>query len=272
MGFAEYGERTGRPVLCFHREVGSRLLGRALDDDARRLGLRLVAPDRPGLGFSDFQPHRAIGDWPADVVELAEQLGFNRFAVLGVSAGAPYALACAWKLAERVTSTVLAGAALPVSMTESPPDTPLAQRLLSRSTVSAPWTIRPVLTVLAQVSRRAPEQAVIRMEQSAGEADRSVFARPEVRAMLAHSLVETFRQGPRGAAHDLRLVSADWAIPMRDVIGRVDVVHGDADGEVTPENARRLVDALPERRFHLVPGAGHHLTLTSPQQVLDPLT
>lgn len=272
LGFAEYGEPTGRPVLCFHREVGSRLLARALDHDARRLRLRLVAPDRPGLGFSDFQPDRAITDWPADVVELAEQLGLDRFAVLGISAGAPYALACAWKLAERVTSTIVAGTSLPVSMTEEARDTPAMQRLLSRSTVWAPWTIRPVMTVLAQVSRRAPEQAVNQMEQSASEADRPVFARPEVRAMLAHSMAETFRSGPRGAAHDVRLVSTDWGIPMADVAGPVDIVHGGADVEITPENARRLVDALPHPRFHLVPGGGHHLGLTSPGQVLDPLT
>ena len=90
--------------------------------------------------------------------------------------------------------------------------------------------------------------------------------------MLAHSMAETFRSGPRGAAHDLRLVSADWGIPMGDVAGEVDIVHGGADAEMTPENARRLSDALPHTRFTLVPGAGHHLALTSPAQVLDPLT
>ncbi|HUR23087.1 MAG TPA: alpha/beta hydrolase [Acidimicrobiales bacterium] len=272
LGFAEYGDATGTPVLCFHREVGSRLLARTLDHDARNRSLRLIAPDRPGFGFSDFQPDRAIADWPADVAELAGQLGLDRFAVLGVSAGTPYALACAWKLGNRVTSTVIAGTALPVSMMEDEPDTPPIQRLLTRSTVRAPWTIRPVMTLLAQVSRRAPEQAVSRMEASAGEADRSVFARPEVREMLVHSMAESFRSGPRGAAHDIRLVTADWGIPLGEVGGQVDVVHGGADNEVRPENARRLTDALPRARFHLVPGAGHHLTLTSPGQVLEPQT
>jgi pimeloyl-ACP methyl ester carboxylesterase len=271
LGFAEYGDAAGRPVLCFHREVGSRLLGRALDHEARRMNVRVLSPDRPGLGFSDFQPDRAIADWPADVVEFAEQLGLDRFAVLGVSAGAAYALACAWKLGERVTTTVVAGAALPVSMTADEGNMPAMQRLLSRSTVLAPWTVRPAMTLLAQVSRRAPEQTVSRMEQSANEADRSVFSQPEVRAMLAHSMAETFRSGPKGAAQDIRLVSADWNIPMGEVARPVDIVHGSADAEVTPENARRLADSLSQARFHLVPDAGHHLWLSSPGQVLNPL-
>jgi len=70
LGFADYGDPDGAAVLFFHGEVGSRLLGRALDAGARDRGLRVVSPDHPGLGFSDFLPGRAIADWPADVVEL----------------------------------------------------------------------------------------------------------------------------------------------------------------------------------------------------------
>jgi pimeloyl-ACP methyl ester carboxylesterase len=271
LGFAEYGDAGGPAVLFFHGQVGSRLLGRALDADARRLGLRLVAPDRPGLGFSDFRPGRVIADWPADVAGLAEQLGIDRFAVVGASGGAPYALACAWKVPERVTATVLAGTALPVPMVEQAPDTPAVQRALSRSAAWAPWSIRPVMTVLGELSRRSPEQALGRMQSSAGEADRAAFDRPEVRTMLTQSMAETFRSGSRGAAHDLRLVTADWALPFGEVSAPVDVWHGEADEEVTPANVRRLVDALPAGRLHLVPGGGHHLALTHPAELLGPL-
>jgi pimeloyl-ACP methyl ester carboxylesterase len=271
LGFAEYGDPAGAPVLFFHGEVGSRLLGRSIDADARRLGLRIVAPDRPGLGFSDFRPGRVIADWPADVVELAGALGIERFAVVGASAGAPYALACAWKVPDELTATVLAGPALSVPMTEPAPGTPALQRVLSRSAVWAPWTIRPVMTVLGEVARRSPEQALVRMRDSAGEADRPAFDRSEVRAMLAHSMAETFRSGPRGAAHDLRLVTNDWGLPLADVSITVDIWHGDADLEMTPGDVRRLVDALPAGRLNVVAGGGHHLLLTHPGEVLAPL-
>jgi pimeloyl-ACP methyl ester carboxylesterase len=271
LGFAEYGDPAGAPVFFFHGQVGSRLLGRSLDADARRLGLRILAPDRPGLGFSDFRPGREIADWPADVVELAAELGMARFAVVGASAGAAYALACAWKVPEQVTATVLAGSELSVPMTEPAPDTPALQRVLSRSAVWAPWTIRPVMTVLGQVSRRSPEQALVRMQESASEADRPAFDRPEVRAMLTHSMAETFRSGPRGAAHDLRLVTNDWGLPFGDVTVPVDVWHGEDDLEVTPGDVRRLADALPTGRLNIVAGVGHHLLLTHPGDVLAAL-
>ncbi len=143
--------------------------------------------------------------------------------------------------------------------------------MLDRSAVWAPWTIRPVMTLLGQVSRRSPEQALIRMRESAGEADRPAFDRPEVRSMLTHSMAEAFRSGPRGPAHDLRLVTNDWGIPFGEVSVPVDVWHGESDLEVTPAGVRRLVDALPAGRLNIVPGGGHHLLLTHPGEVLAAL-
>ena len=266
LGFAEYGDPQGEAVVVCHREVGSRLLGRAFDAPGRELGVRVVSPDRPGIGFSDFQAGRVIGDWPADVDELTEQLGIDRFAVLGISAGAAYALACALgPLAERLIGVALVGPSLPASLTDSAPDTPPLQRLLSQSAVRAPWTIRPVMTALGQASRRAPEQVVDRMEGSAGEADRAALARPEIRALLGQSVVETFRSGARGVAHDVRLLTADWRLPLDRIAVAVHLWHGDADTDVSPAGARRLAGALPRCQVLEVPGAGHHLDLVRPE-------
>jgi pimeloyl-ACP methyl ester carboxylesterase len=85
-------------------------------------------------------------------------------------------------------------------------------------------------------------------------------------------LAETFRAGPRGAAHDLRLTTADWGIPFQEVSAPVALWHGDADLEVTPGKARRLVDALPHGSLHPVAGGGHHLGLSHPGPLLEALT
>ena len=82
--YVEYGERTGRPVVYFHGCPGSRVEGALLDSGACTLGLRLVAPDRPGMGESDFQRDRSFLDWANDVTELVDALGLEGFAVLGL--------------------------------------------------------------------------------------------------------------------------------------------------------------------------------------------
>jgi pimeloyl-ACP methyl ester carboxylesterase len=84
LGFAEYGDPGGIPFFYFHGWPSSRLEGRAAAGIAARLGVRLIAPERPGCGLSEFQPHRTLRSWPADVSELADHLGLDNFGVLGV--------------------------------------------------------------------------------------------------------------------------------------------------------------------------------------------
>jgi pimeloyl-ACP methyl ester carboxylesterase len=58
--------------------------------------------ERPGIGLSDREPGRNLLDWPGDVAAFADAFGLDRFAVVGFSAGAPYALACGHSLPDRV--------------------------------------------------------------------------------------------------------------------------------------------------------------------------
>jgi pimeloyl-ACP methyl ester carboxylesterase len=103
LAYLAMGDPAGRPVLYLHSYPGSRLEARLAVVAARRHGLRLISPDRPGFGESTFQPGRTISAWAAAVAELADQLVLGRFAIAGVSGGAPYALACTARISERVS-------------------------------------------------------------------------------------------------------------------------------------------------------------------------
>ena len=98
LAYEEYGDPAGFPVLSFHGGLSSRLDAAPANEAARRMGVRLVSPDRPGMGLSTYQPGRRLLDWPADVTHLTDALGIGRFAVMGWSAGGPYAAACAAKM------------------------------------------------------------------------------------------------------------------------------------------------------------------------------
>jgi pimeloyl-ACP methyl ester carboxylesterase len=89
LAYAEYGDPSGRPVFYFHGFPSCHLEISLADETAKRLGVRLIALDRPGFGLSGFQRRREIDDWPDDVKEAAEQIGIRRFAALGVSGGGP---------------------------------------------------------------------------------------------------------------------------------------------------------------------------------------
>jgi pimeloyl-ACP methyl ester carboxylesterase len=107
--FAVYGDPAGPPVVGIHPVPGSHADWLPSHPAAARIGVLLVAPDRPGCGRSDPLPDGAVLDWPSDVAVLVEAIGLTTFGVLGVGDGGPLAAACARALADRVTCLGLVG-------------------------------------------------------------------------------------------------------------------------------------------------------------------
>jgi pimeloyl-ACP methyl ester carboxylesterase len=105
------GDPVGRAVVAHHGTPGSSVLYRAETESAERLGLRLIAYDRPGYGASTAQPGRDVAGAAADVAAILDALGVDRFATYGTSGGGPHALACAALLSGRcAAAATIAGA------------------------------------------------------------------------------------------------------------------------------------------------------------------
>src|SRR5919106_2686580 len=107
VGYAEFGDPGGKPVLAIHGTPGSRFMFARTDRAARARGLRIIAPERPGYGLSDYCHAGSLARLAADAVALADALGLDRFAVLGVSGGGPHALVAASAMLDRVALLAL---------------------------------------------------------------------------------------------------------------------------------------------------------------------
>ena len=113
LAWSSGGARGGVPVIYLHGAIGTPVRRTPeLDALIAALGIHYIAVSRPGFGRSDPCPGRRIADFPADLEHLADRLGLGRFAVVGVSAGGPYALACARALPERAIATAAVELAL----------------------------------------------------------------------------------------------------------------------------------------------------------------
>jgi pimeloyl-ACP methyl ester carboxylesterase len=257
LAYAEYGDPAGRPVLYFHGFPGSRLEAAPADRAARELGVRLVAPDRPGYGGSGFEPGRRIGDWPHDVARLAEALGIGSFAALGVSGGCPYLCACALRLRERLTGVGILCGLGPLDRPGATDAMPRFNRLCLLAAGSAPWTATPLARLVAVALRVAPERALDHLARRLPAADHEFLSDPALRRQLSASYREAFRAGARGAAWDLRLYARPWEFPLREITMPVHLWHGERDTIVPPSIARRLAGALPDARSRYFPDEGH---------------
>jgi len=114
LAYARYGLAGGRPLFYLHGLPGSRYECQLIDTPARNAGIAVIAPDRPGYGLTEPRQDRSLCAWTDDVASLADQLGIDRFSVVGVSGGGPCALACAHQMPERVTALGLVASLGPV--------------------------------------------------------------------------------------------------------------------------------------------------------------
>ena len=154
LAYTTDGDSEGRPVVFCHGTPGSRLLGRLLDAPATKRGVRVVAPDRPGIGPSEGAPV-GIDDWPADVAALLSALGVESAGVIGFSGGAPYALAC--HRLDAIDHATLVAAAGPPELG----DTGRTQRLLGALSRTAPWLAAPLFRLQRwAIARGDPEDAL----------------------------------------------------------------------------------------------------------------
>jgi pimeloyl-ACP methyl ester carboxylesterase len=270
LGYAEYGVPDGKPVLVFHGSPGSRLQVRAAHGPALARGIRIIAPDRPGLGRSTRLPGRQIADWPQDVRALADALGIARFAVIGISGGGPYVAACAWGLPERITRAgIISGVAPPGHGASVCGGLRRRERLVVDLGLRTPWLMRAVMTCAATPCRRWTERIFERIRTLATPADRAILDRPEVAECLIAGMKEAFRQGGRGPADDVLLLARPWTFRPEEIRVPVRLWHGDADAVVPVAMGRQLAAAIPGCRAEFIPGAGHYLAFDRIGPFLD---
>jgi pimeloyl-ACP methyl ester carboxylesterase len=259
VGYAEAGDREGHPVLHLHGTPGSRLeVGLpAARQAAEDLGVRLIAPDRPGVGLSPFRRFTLRG-YPQLVRGFADALGLERFAVTGVSSGGKYACACAWALPDLVTRAVLASSTCPFDLPGAKVTWSGDDRLVYTLAGRAPWLLRVMFAKFTRDVRRDPA-AVFAMMKGLGPADQEILGREDFRQAFAANVAEAFRQGSRGPAHDYTLEARPWGVPLGQIRVPVEIWHGQDDRLVSPQQSRILAAALPAATTHLVPGQGHLL-------------
>lgn len=247
IAYTDTGPRDGLPVIYCHGAIGTPLqatvdLGRL----TAQLGVRYIAPSRPGFGGSDPVRSRTILGFADDLGVLADALGLETFSVVGVSAGGPYALAAAHRLGSRVGRVAVCSSLAPLG----PP----------HRAAGVPVHIRLALGVLG----RAPGFC-----RRLGDAGLPLVAlHPAARRT---SFLDAAAGGVGGMIDDYLIYSTDWGFRPEAVAQEVHLWHGVRDVVVPVEHALQLAMALPSSRVFLDPEEGHHCFRSSLERILGVL-
>jgi pimeloyl-ACP methyl ester carboxylesterase len=261
LGYHEFGDPDGTPCFYTPGWPASGVLGGVYDEAAREAGVRWISIDKPGTGVSSFDPRRSLLRYPADVAHLADDLGLDRFATVGESGGGPHALAMAYTLSDRLTTTILLAGMGPAHEKWVRNGMQPITRFLITCAQKAPWLLRVQMSQLSRTlndptKARRWEQSLVRR---AAEADRRAFEQIDL-AWLTRATAEALADGGRAATQELTMLAQPWGFALSEVTAPVEVWHGTEDRNVPLAVARKVINELPTCvAAHLIEGEGHSI-------------
>lgn len=258
LGYAEYGDLMGTPLFYFHGWPSSRLQGELLDETARRHGLRVIAPDRPGIGLSDFHPGRTLTDWPPLLRELADHVGAEKFHVMGVSGGGPYVLATAHAMPERLLGACVVCGAPPLALVGKE-GLFWAYHLGMWAQKHLPFTLRPGLRLAGWIAgKRINQWPQNFLSRFYAAEDRRALQDERLHRMMIGSGRVALLGDVHAVRHDGMVYSSDWGFPLSDIKFPVHFWHGEEDWNIPIGLARKTAALVPGATFTATPRDGHY--------------
>jgi pimeloyl-ACP methyl ester carboxylesterase len=245
--YLDLGDPDGLPVVSCHGGLSSRLDVVPAADTATELGVRIISPDRPGVGGSDRKPGRTLLDWPADVAALTEQLGIERFAIMGWSLGGSYAMACAQALSDRVSALGVIAGGVPPTWPDMIDELNRLDRVLLRLSESHPHLERSIFHVLHATAEHAPRVIAKQSGLTGPTAD-------AVTTAIAQGLTDV-----DGVQDEYKVFGAPWGFEPAEISVASQFWQGTADDLVPEAWGHRLAAAVPGATLHIVEGGTHFL-------------
>ncbi len=267
LGYAEYGNKDGKPLFFFHGWPSSRLHGQRFEKAAKKLKIKIISLDRPGIGLSDYQVNRTLLDFPKDVLELADRLGIKKFAVLGVSGGGPYAASCAYSIPQRITKVGIMVGLGPVNIKGVLEGMGTLNKFGWANYHKFPL-LRYISSFLGWFETRFLQTNLYSFLIS--KSDR-LLTTNSFKKLTLRSRQEAFKQGIKAAAQDLKIYTDNWGFDLRKIKIPVYLWYGDADKSVSLNMGKYLSSQISESKLKIYPNEGHYLHVNHAEEILREL-
>jgi pimeloyl-ACP methyl ester carboxylesterase len=206
------------------------------------------------------------------VTQLADALAISTFTIVGVSGGGPGALACAWKLPERLASVGIVAC-------PAPPDAPdvfegmsKTNRFFMKLARRVPRLSALNVRFLASMIRRSPARYIDAMKYKVHDVDKAILARPEIKELLVKDFTEALRSGSQGMVDDMNANHGrPWGFGLDEIKVEVHCWSCELDRSVPPAMGQYFCDTIPNCETEVVPDAGHLWVLENLHTVLHAL-
>lgn len=254
----EWGALNKPVILLVHGFPGCAEHGKLLSSTIHLENIRLISFDRPGYGRSDLQKKLTPLKLAAQIKNLMDHLEIKHFKVLSVSGGAPFAMAIAFLLKDRVEKISSVAGVAPLTIQNF--------KFLNSNQKKA-WMLRnfvpsPILNYginrLWKSGLEKVDEFLFSDLNNFSLPDQQVFRHPEVGPALVESIKTALQAGPSGVLHDMKIYSKTWGFSLNAIQCPVTLWHGSDDDVVHLRFAKDMNRKISQSQFNLVQGEGHY--------------
>ena len=261
LAYVEYGDPAGVPVFFFHGWPSSKTMAQLTDAAARELGIRIISPDRPGIWESGFQANRTLLDWPDVLEQLADHLGLDRFYILAISGGAPYAYATAIRLRDRVRAIAIVSGAPPIVDLADQGGLLLLYRWMLTLYRKSPrllralfYVARPIASIRPPIRLRPLLLKILQLQAC----DASALRDSAAFEACFESQRRAWRASAKGIMTDAEIYARPWGFRLEDVDVPVRLWHGKQDRAFSIHLAEEVSSRLPNCCARYIDNEGHY--------------
>ena len=230
-----------------------------MDSTAKKLNIRIISPDRPGIGISTFQENRKFLDWGNDIPQLADSLGLIKYSIFGLSGGAPHVLACIIADSTRIVNASIISGATPYDY---------------KGTLKGMWFPVKLIHWFASMKKdkqlrkfirndfegliNKPERRMKQFQKYLPKPDRTLMINhPEYGWEFIDGSKESYRQGIDAVVQEWKLYVSDWQIKLNTIRFPINLWYGSEDKMAPIYRGNYYDDELPNSSLKVVENEAH---------------
>jgi len=268
--YAEFGDPQGWPVIHIHGILGCRYERLPDDDSTTKLGVRLIIPDRPGYGLSGHAPGHGYLDFADDLLQLVDHLDIEQCSVMGLSIGAIYGSAFAYRTPQRLRKLAMISSTPPFRSFSDFTGVPASLKLLIAFSKFLPTAAQMITETAIKNACKNPGKFLANIPVC--DSDQAIFAHPFLQEHIEQCLLTGNKDCHAGFVDDILLTADPWPFPVEDIRTKIDFWHGTEDQHSPIHRIKPVIDAAPNKYFHRIEGGGHFLIYKHWQEILESLT
>lgn len=257
LGYAEYGVMHGTPMLYCHGFPSSHLEASQFHTIAATREFRLIAIDRPGMGLSCFNKEGSLSSWVEDVRELLDTLSIDKTHIISYSGGAPFLIACAASIPERILSCAIVSGLAPLDILKREGNISKQEKIIGRLLGLFPFLSKFMMKATFKLLND-PKKMLAQIEKKLPEVDKKVLREDSKRKHIIANTLKAFQSGIEGPAHEMLLLFKSWNIDFARIQCPVRIWHGLLDVQAEPVHAETYKKLLPNSQLNLLDNEGHH--------------